>query len=161
MKIKRSMVVLFVAALSFFSMPAVAFANTAMPEFVGAVEQMSFNAMLYTLVILAAVTLVAVVVSVVMSVKNAQQVRLHCKNSTCPHNPVNKQEQDVLFDYRQIETPSELCHGYTSQTNLAVQEAIVRLVADEKKPAYIPKRRKVTSALASAAEPEYALRKIS
>lgn len=126
MKIKRSMVILFVTACSLCIVRGVAFAATSVPEALDATEQLAFNPLLYTVVLLAALTLASVVMSIFFGIKARGQQELVCKNYACPTNPKMLFERDGLFDYSILETPQELSEGYTGQSELAQAEAIQR-----------------------------------
>lgn len=129
MKITQSLVVLSVIAVSLRSVPGVAFAASVSPETAPATEQLSFSPPVYLTALLALVALVFVVVSIVLLVKYTAQKELICHNSACASNPSMLQEGNDHFDYRQLETPEELCGGYSEQSELVMQEAIQRLTA--------------------------------
>lgn len=127
MMIKRCLVVLFVGIIMCAAVPRVAYAASNLPESVAATEQMNFFPLLYVTILLAAVMLCSFVVSTVFGIKYRKQKELSCHNLSCPNNPAAGEIDEGAFDYRLFETPKELLGVYSSQSDLAVEEAIMRL----------------------------------
>lgn len=139
MKIKCSLVVLFVIVSTLFTLPGVAFGVPELPETLTASEQLSFSPLVYLTALLAAVLLCSVVVSIVAYSRLRTQKQLVCNNYACASNPKARLEGTYAFDYSQIETPKELTGIYTGQSDFVMEEAINRLSV---KPAHVAKHRK-------------------
>lgn len=122
MHIKRSVVVLFVFVTQLFLISAPAFALTEMPETVPAVDQLSFNPLVFILVLLAVVTMSSVAISIILGMKFNEQKKMICQKASCQENPATRLADAFQFDYREFETPEELTR--IRQRSLAVEEAV-------------------------------------
>ena len=112
MKTKRNLAILLTSVTCFLALPTVVFA--AEPELFAQPAELMNSPLVYAAILAYLLMVLFWIVAIVTTVRYAQQKKQVCKEYRCLKNPLVKDMLGDSYDFRVIETPSEL-HRYHPQ----------------------------------------------